>query len=1239
MAQPEQRREEEDQATLPKGAARPQSSGDQSGEETGGAASSADSNSSSDAPTLADARKISFDSQDNESASASQEAGSKQASSQDSSSEKTRPPTRSKIPILPPQTVLGNRYEIVHLVGGGGMGAVYKARDREVNQVVALKVIRPDLANDSEIIERFKQELVLARQVTHKNVIRIYDLAEADGMKFITMEYVEGIDLRTRIIEKKKLAVEEAVEVVRQVCRALEAAHSVGVIHRDLKPQNIMREKTGRVLVMDFGLARTVEGGGLTQTGVMVGTLAYMSPEQALGTPLDQRSDLFTVGLIFYELLSGKTPFQAQSALASLVKRTQERAVSVCEVDSSIPPALSAIASKCLERDISLRYQNASEILADLDTWQGKTATVPPVVKKEAERPAGFWSRIFSRPLLGNTLAIVIGSVLAVAVLVIAGLFIKQRFRPAEAKQQVPAPIVSVAVLPFHNVSGDASLNRVGGVLSELLYADIGQSPHVRTTPPERIHQIVVDLHAAADGPYDSTTIRRVAESSDSGILIWGQYLKSGQQIRIDTTIQDLKHERTIPLNSEAVAEKDLPAAIDRLAASIRQNLSLPLDLVKQLQANAFEPTSKSLTALRDYSSGVRLLREGRNQDALKDFQNSTKEDPEFALAFARMAETYSRLGYDSEAEQAARKAVELSEKLPQVEKDLIAANQLRIVKDYAKAIAAYQNLAKVAPYNTEILWALGNMYENTGDFSKAREFYQKLLAMNPKDINSLLGMGRIAVLSGDPEAAVDPFSRALSVAIQTDNQEQKGTVLQALGIAYSYLNKPDDALQNYQQALEIRRRLGQKKGIADGLNMIATTYDGMGKSDLAFKNYNDALQIYREIGDQQDIGNVLANVGQYYDDHGKYDEALKLFREALQIHRDLNNQNDEALALNNIGNTYLFKGDYNDARMYFEQALQLREKINVPGDIAATLHNLAEVSTKQGQYEQALSQYLRAMELFRNAGDKHGTAVEAYSIGSIFEYQGRYGSAESSKKQALDDFREVKENSFWMGEALSGYGKALSETGRFDESAKMFEEALAFSRELKNDALVAQTLNWQGDSFLYRGDRKAAKLLYEQALRTASKTTDRNLLLGSRLNSAKIIADEGLSQSALKILNGVAEEAETLGLKHLSIECSIYEAQGRLQLKDYARARPELERAILQSEKLGLKPLLMKAHFLLARMLAVQGTPADAAAHYQQTLDLLNSFKKDSGAEKVLERADFKAIYNEADHALHPQS
>src|SRR5271167_3656018 len=277
-------------------------------------------------------------------------------------------------------TVLGARYEILRLLGQGGMGAVYKAQDRELERFIALKVIRPELAVQPEILHRFKQELILARQVTHKNAIRIFDLGEADGIKFITMEYIEGHDVKHIVDEQGKLKTEESVRIIEQVCLALEAAHAEGVVHRDLKPQNIMVEaKSGRISVMDFGIARSTEMGGMTQTGVMLGTPDYMSPEQVMGEHVDARSDLFTLGVIFYQLLTGDMPYKADTVQASMFKRTRELPKRAIEADSTVPQFLSDLAEKCLQIDVNLRYQTAREIREDLEAWHGgtpKTVTI-----------------------------------------------------------------------------------------------------------------------------------------------------------------------------------------------------------------------------------------------------------------------------------------------------------------------------------------------------------------------------------------------------------------------------------------------------------------------------------------------------------------------------------------------------------------------------------------------------------------------------------------------------------------------------------------------------------------------------------------------------------------------------------------------------------------------------------------------------------------------------------------------
>src|ERR1700716_220494 len=262
-------------------------------------------------------------------------------------------------------TLLAERYEILELLGQGGMGAVYKARDTELGRLVALKLIRADLASNPEILLRFKQELILARDVTHRNVIRIFDLGQAKGFKFITMEFVEGRDLRAVLRERGKLPPEETVRIIAQVCRALESAHAAGVVHRDLKPQNIMLDGNDRVYVMDFGIAHSLETPGMTQTGALMGTPEYMSPEQAKGEKVDARSDLFALGIIFYEMLTGISPFKADTAMAMMFKRTQERATPLSQLNLGVPAVISDIVSKCLEIKTEERYQSAREVISD----------------------------------------------------------------------------------------------------------------------------------------------------------------------------------------------------------------------------------------------------------------------------------------------------------------------------------------------------------------------------------------------------------------------------------------------------------------------------------------------------------------------------------------------------------------------------------------------------------------------------------------------------------------------------------------------------------------------------------------------------------------------------------------------------------------------------------------------------------------------------------------------------------
>ncbi len=1123
------------------------------------------------------------------------------------------------LPTLEPGMVLGGRYEIVELLGEGGMGAVYKARDRELDRLVALKVIHPELARNPQILQRFKQELILARQITHKNVIRIFDLGAADGIKFITMEFVEGQDLKSLLRQGHKFTPEEAAGIIQQVCRALHAAHTANVVHRDLKPQNIMVDKQEKILVMDFGIARSMEMSGLTQTGTLMGTPEYMSPEQAKGEEIDARSDLFTLGIIFYELLLGKVPFEAETPFKTMLKRTQERATPPIQLDPSIPQFMNDVVMRCLEIDPKPRYQSALEILKDLEARQGTRASaavaLPPPRLRLVE-PDRKWIAV------GFT----------VLVLLIAGIVFRQKIflRPG-TKQTAAVPQVSLAILPFRNASGDAALDWLGPSLAEMLATDVGQSAYLRMVSSDRLHQILHDLRITPDSNLDRDTLRRLAEFSNAQTVVWGQYAKFGDQIRIDATLQDLKRDHTATLKAEAANEKALLGAVDQLAQAIQKNLALSTRVVRELQAQAFKPSSRSVQALRYYNEGLQLLRQGNNLEAQKRFESSTKEDPQFALAYAKLGQTYANLGRDSEAEQFSRKAVDLSENLAPQEKYRIVGSYARIMKDYPKAIEAFENLAKVSPGDTDVQFALAGLYEDTGSLDRARDFYSKVLASDSKHVDALLAMGRVEGKSGNPQSSLDYLNRALTLAIQLENEEEKALILLATGIAYRIMNKPGEALRNYQESLDINRRIGQKRGIAANLSEMSQVQAVLGKPQAALATLNEALKVQREIGAKKEAGDTLIALGNLYEDRGQHDQALEMYKESLQIQRDAGDETYQALCLNNIGSIHFSKGEYEDALTYFQQALQLREKLKVAADMAETVYNLAGTNAQMGQYDQALTQYLRALDLYRSAGDKRGAALDSYSLGTVFGYQGRYGAAVNAAEEALKTFRALQERSVTTAEILSGYGDALAAAGRGEEAQKSLEEAMSVARDLKNAALIAQVLNSQGDSSFYRGDFRAARASYERALQSASHAKDRDQTFLSRFNLAKATLKEGRSREAINPLKGLAQEADAVGLKYLSVECSTYLAEALVNTKDYSRARQELEQELGKAEKLGLRALLAKNHYLLATALRLTGKGTEAAGHYREALRLLEEISREAGSSKVIERADLKSIYAES--------
>jgi len=1134
-------------------------------------------------------------------------------------------------------TVLGGRYEIQQLLGMGGMGAVYKAHDLEVDRTVGLKVIRPDLAGNPAILARFKQELVLARQVTHKNIIRIYDLNEADGVKFITMEFIEGEDLRTLLTREGKLPAKEAINIMRQASSGLQAAHQEGVIHRDLKPGNIMKDASGRVVIMDFGLAKTVQSDGMTQTGMMIGTMEYMSPEQAMGAELDARSDIFTMGLIFYELLTGNIPFRAESAIASLVKRTQERAVPLSEVDPTIPPALSAIAAKCLERDRNNRYNNVQEILDDLDTFEGK------------RRPGGSGvshrTSVFSTPSVagqGQTgIAIQHAKKLPIkwiaagvaALVLAAGTVVYVKTKPGTGGGTVatqPAAI-SLAIVPFYNGSSDASLNWLSSSLSETLSTDVGQSQRVRLVSPSRLQQVLRDLHISPQSQLDLIALKRIAEFTNATNVVYGQYSKFGDQIRINATVYDLKNDRNYDLKTDVPSEKDLLGGLENLAEQVRANLSTDPDVIKELKGQAQFVLTKSVPALRAYDEALQLSRSGKEQDAVKRFEDAINQDPNFAMAYSRLAQSYQKLGFDDKAQQTSRRAVTLSENLPAREKYLIEANHAVIMNDTAKAISAYEKLTQANPDDVDSQIALAGLYRQNSKYDDARKHLARVRAADSKNLDALLLSGTVENDAGNPQAGLEFLNSAYSLAAQFGNDEAKAAIEQQMGLAYTSLNQLDEALKNFQGALELRKKLGLEKGIASSLNMIAWVQAKMGDSKQSLANFKASLAGFQKIGDKNNTAAVLLNLGAFYSNHAQYEDALKVTNDALTIYRDLADEADQALCLNNLGTIRRNMGDFQDALTYYQQAYQIREKLKLTGDMAESLYNLADANVDLGQYDTAVTQYLKAMEIRRNSNDLSGVAINSSGVGALYALQGKYGSALSALQEAVKDFQQVKDQTWVAAEAMSRYGNALSEVGRWDEGRKKIEDAIKLATDVKNDSILAQALNYLGDSYFYAGDYAAARQQYVRAMQTATKAKNREVTTRSKFDLARLDVAQRKAAGAIPALKNLVEETETVGLKSLSVQASIYLAQALIDTGKTEDAQQELDRALNRAEKLGLQVEMARAHFLLGQIMSRTGKTSQYAPQYQEAVRILESISKEPGAGRLLDRSDLKDIYQQA--------
>jgi tetratricopeptide (TPR) repeat protein/predicted Ser/Thr protein kinase len=688
-------------------------------------------------------------------------------------------------------TVLGERYEIIRLLGQGGMGAVYQAHDRELEREVGLKVIRGDMAANPEILRRFKQELILARQITHKNVIRIFDLGQADGFKFITMEYIDGRDLQNLLKERKKLEAADAAKIIAQVCRALEVAHAEGVIHRDLKPQNIMLDKTGRVYVMDFGIARSTLASSMTQTGALIGTPDYMSPEQAKGQTVDARSDLFAVGIIFYEILSGQSPFNADTTMGKLWKRTSEAARPLEELDKTIPAPLSEIVKKCMEIDPQKRFASATELLHAIEDWQGPGAGTRITVARASTLPGyAKW----------------VGAGLAVA-LVVAGFVV----RPKLSIQQVaPHAPVTLLIADFDNKTGDAVFD---GTLEPMLGIALEGAPFITSFNRAQARKVAARLQPGMTH-LDASLAQLVAVREGVNVVVSGSITQEGSGYTVTVASLDTATGKSIVQEqSKASSKQDVLAAAGKLAERIRKGLGdTTAESAQRSAAETF--TAASLEAAHAYAMGQDLQQSGKWDEAKAAYNLAVELDPDLGRAYAGLAAMDANTGKKQEAEKNYQAAMSRIDRMTDREKYRTRSGYYLLMRNQPKAIEELTALVKQYPSDTAGYANLALAYFEQRDMTKALEEQKRAIEIMPNSVQQRSNLSLYALYAGDFDAAANEAQQVL----KENPKFEVGA--RTLALAKLAAGHPEEAKKEYDKLMTMSSR---------GASMAAT-----GLADLA---------------------------------------------------------------------------------------------------------------------------------------------------------------------------------------------------------------------------------------------------------------------------------------------------------------------------------------------------------------------------------------------------------------------
>ncbi|OGD27003.1 MAG: hypothetical protein A2V57_05305 [Candidatus Aminicenantes bacterium RBG_19FT_COMBO_65_30] len=662
-------------------------------------------------------------------------------------------------------TVFAGRYEIIEELGAGGMGKVYRAHDNKLNEEVALKLIKPEIAVDKKTVERFHNEIRNARKISHPNVCRTHDLGEAGKILYLTMEYIRGEDLKSLLHRTKALAVGSAVSVGRQIAEGLAEAHKQGIVHRDLKPGNVMIDKEGQAKIMDFGIARSLLGGGITGEGAIIGTPEYMSPEQVEGKPADARADIYALGIILFEMVTGQVPFGGETPFAIAVKHKSEPPPVPKKLVPQLPEGLNKLILRCLEKDKAKRYQTAEELIVELEAvGQALPATERALALARSKTRA---SREITVKLTPNKLLVPAAAVLVVvaAIVVIIGIL------PGRKAVPPPSDKPSLAILYFENIPGDPSLDKWKTGLSELLITKLSQSKFIRVIDANTIYGILRRLNLAEAKKYTNADLVKVANEAGADYTLCGGLMKDGDRTIMNLSLQKPRTREVIrPLEVECQNDAEIFKKVDDVATRLKSDLNVSSEqIAADIDRNIGEISTPNAEAWAYYIEARRYQFRGEAEKAIPLFQKALSLDPEFIMAMRALGVANLNIGNYPEVERCRTRTLELIQKHP----ERISERDRYIFEmgyyygagpepEWGKSLDAGRKLLALYPDDLTGNTNLGIFYAEIEDWENALKCFEQAVRGRARFVGAYGGLALVYRAIGEPAKGQEVLERYL---------------------------------------------------------------------------------------------------------------------------------------------------------------------------------------------------------------------------------------------------------------------------------------------------------------------------------------------------------------------------------------------------------------------------------------------------------------------------------------------